>query len=176
MAADRMIELLRHRGRVGIVSSSPTLEGTVTRENAFLERMRLEPEIQILGVQYALSDWARARQTAIDWSSSPDKINGIFATDEFCAHGVIAAYDRRDGSRPAIVGVAEESDQLKALEEKRADILIVSDPAALADISLQSLLALLHGRAAVPAETVELYAIDSNWRHDPRVGFLKQMQ
>jgi len=176
MAAERMIQIMHGRGRVGVISSSPTLQGAVTRENAFLERIRLEPNMRSLGVRYALSDWERARRVASDWSSEPDSIQGIFAVDDFCTHGAISAYDKQQANRPVIVGAAEESDQIDALTAGRADAMIVSDPFSLAEQSMQALMNLRANNVVAPPALVNLYAVDGNWTKDSRVPFLERMR
>ena len=133
--------------------------------------------MQTLGVQYTLSDWARARQSAVDWTSSASpRAQGIFATDEFCTHGVIAAFDTAEKNRPVIVGAAQESDQLDALASGKADVMIVSDPVALAQRSLATLMALMQQQTAPAEQAPELYAVDAHWRQDPRVPFLLQIR
>jgi ABC-type sugar transport system substrate-binding protein len=175
MAAERLMAHLHHQGRVAVISSSPTLHGTVVRENAFLSRVSLEPHMESSGVYYALSDWARARQAAIDASSGPKKVDGIFAIDDFCTHGVIVAFENRQKDRPVIVGAAEESDQLEALQKGEVDALIVSDPSALATASISTLLQLIRAPKVIATQSIPLYAVDRNWRRESNVAFLSSM-
>jgi ABC-type sugar transport system substrate-binding protein len=172
MAAEWIVNHLQQRGRVSIVSSSPTLQATVSRENGFLDLVRLEPEMKTTDVQYALSDWARARQAALDLMNEQGGVQGIFATDDFCTHGVIAAFDTDSRIRPVIIGVSSESDQLDALDQHKIDALIVSDPGVLAGKSVSALEMLFEQHLSPPASTVPLYVIDAKWREDTNVAFL----
>lgn len=176
VAAERLIQLMHRTGSVGIIGSSPTLESSVTRERAFTERIQQEPRMSVAGVRYALSDWAQARQSALDLTSAAaPPVNGIFSVDEFCTHGMISAFDHQAGSRPFLVGVAEERDQLDALSSGRIDALITTDPGELAEKSVSALKQLLSGR---PASMVEVTAhlLDADHAHDPSVREIRAYQ
>ncbi len=174
MAAERLLQLMHRAGRVGIVSSSPTLESSVTREQAFTNRIREERGMSIADVRYALSDWARARQGALDLTSQDSmKVGGIFSVDEFCTHGVISAFEGQPDSRPFLVGVGQESDQLDSLREHRIDALITTDPKELASESVQALRLLLARQVAFP-QTVTVHLVDTANLNDASVRNMRE--
>ncbi len=173
LAAERLIQLLHHAGRVGIIGSSPTLESSVAREGAFTERIHQEPRMSVAEVRYALSDWAQARQAAVDLTSTDTvPVKGIFSVDEFCTHGTISAFDHQPRSRPFLVGVAQELDQLHALESGRVDALITTDPRELARKSVDALGQLLSGAIPSPV-VVTTHLVDGAHSQDPSVSAIR---
>lgn len=136
------------RPRILVVSASPTLESAVQREESLRRALlRAGKQAEIAATRYSLSDWARARQVTIDALKSHPEINGIFATDEFSAHGVLSAV--REVSRPrvlTIVGVQNDPEAQWALRSGYFSMSISCDSATEAQLAMQAMQSALQGQ------------------------------
>lgn len=148
LAARRFVTLLGGRGEVGIVGVSPTVEGSSRIEEGFMDEIARTPQLKLVGVEYGLSDWARARQATLDLLTEHPRIGGIFTTAEFSTHAAAVAFDSWRGRRPALIGVSEELDELRALHDGDIDALVISDPQELGRRAMQAMRVALSGSPA----------------------------
>ncbi len=148
LAARRFLSLLGGHGEVGIVGVSPTVEGSSRIEEGFADEIARTPQLKLVGVKYGLSDWARARQATLDLVAEHPNIGGIFTTAEFSTHAAAAAFESWKGHRPALIGVSEEVDELRALHDGGIDALVISDPQELGRRAMQAMRVALTGAAA----------------------------
>lgn len=168
LAARRFVALLSGKGEVGVVGVSPTVEGSSRIEKAFAEEIARAPHVKLVSVKYGLSDWARARQAVLDLMAEHPQIRGIFTTDEFATHAAAYAFDHRGKSRPLLIGVSDERNELVGLRDGRSDALIVSDPRELGERSMQAMRVALRGGDAaaystqLPVSIVDAKTMDAN--------------
>jgi ribose transport system substrate-binding protein len=148
LAARRFLSLLGGHGEVGIVGVSPTVEGSSRIEEGFADEIARTPQLKLVGVKYGLSDWARARQATLDLVAEYPRIGGIFTTAEFSTHAAAAAFESSKGHRPALIGVSEEVDELRALHDGGIDALVISDPQELGRRAMQAMRVALTGAPA----------------------------
>jgi ribose transport system substrate-binding protein len=147
LAARRFVALLGGRGEVGVIGVSPTVEGSSRIEEGFADEIARTPQLKLVGVKYGLSDWARARQATLDLLAEHPSIGGVFTTAEFSTHAAAVAFESAGGRRPALIGVSEELDELRALHDGEIDALVVSDPEELGRRAMQAVHAALSGAA-----------------------------
>ncbi len=148
LAARRFLTLLGGHGEVGVIGVSPTVEGSSRIEEGFADEIARTPQLKLVGVKYGLSDWARSRQATLDLLAEHPKINGIFTTAEFSTHAAAAAFELGRQKRPALIGVSEETDELRALHDGEIDALVISDPRELGRRAMQAMRVALSGGSA----------------------------
>jgi ribose transport system substrate-binding protein len=176
LAARRFLTLLGGHGEVGMVGVSPTVEGSSRIEEGFADEIARTPQLKLVGVKYGLSDWARARQATLDLLAEHPKIGGVFTTAEFSTHAAAAAFASGKQKRPALIGVSEEVDELRALHDGEIDALVISDPRELGRRAMQAMRVALSGRSAsaystqLPVQIVSRETMERN----PIVGMLLQ--
>jgi ribose transport system substrate-binding protein len=168
LAARRFVALLGGRGEVGVIGVSPTVEGSSRIEEGFADEIARTPQLKLVGVKYGLSDWARARQATLDLLAEHPSIGGIFTTAEFSTHAAAVAFESAGGRRPALIGVSEELDELRALRGGQIDALVVSDPQELGRRAMQAMRAALSGAATgswstqLPVQIIDRASMDKN--------------
>lgn len=168
LAARRFVALLGGRGEVGVVGVSPTVEGSSRIEEGFADEIARTPQLKLVGVKYGLSDWARARQATLDLLAEHPNIGGIFTTAEFSTHAAAVAFESTSGRRPALIGVSEEVDELRALRGGGIDALVVSDPQELGRRAMQAMRAALAGASSgsgstqLPVQIIDRGSMDKN--------------
>ena len=148
LAARRFLALLGGRGEVGVIGVSPTVEGSSRIEEGFADEIARTPQLKLVGVKYGLSDWARSRQATLDLLAEHPRISGIFTTAEFSTHAAAAAFESSKQSRPALIGVSEEVDELRALRDGKIEALVISDPRELGRRAMQAMRVALSGGSA----------------------------
>jgi ribose transport system substrate-binding protein len=178
LAARRFLALLGGRGEVGIVGVSPTVEGSSRIEEGFADEIARAPQLKLVGVKYGLSDWARARQATLDLLAEHPKIGGIFTTTEFSTHAAAGAFETVGTRRPALIGVSEELDELRALRQGNVDALVISDPQDLGRRAMQAMRIALGGgpassySAQLPVQIIDQQTMEKN----PIVTLLMQAE
>jgi len=161
LAARRFVALLGGKGEVGMVSVSPTVEGSSLIEKAFADEIARSPRVKLVSVKYGLSDWARGRQAVLDLMEEHPEIKGIFTTDEFSTHAAAYAFDHGSGKRPLLIGVSDEVNELEGLRVGRSDALIVSDPHELGIRSMQAMrTAVAGGNASAQSTQLPVSIVD----------------
>ncbi|HTX40647.1 MAG TPA: substrate-binding domain-containing protein [Acidobacteriaceae bacterium] len=176
LAARRFLTLLGGHGEVGIVGVSPTVEGSSRIEEGFADEIARTPQLKLVGVRYGLSDWARARQATLDLVAEHPEIGGIFTTAEFSTHAAAVAFESWKGHRPALIGVSEEIDELRALRDGGIDALVISDPQELGRRAMQAMRVALSGApASAYSAQLPVQIIDRDtMARNPIVGLLTQ--
>lgn len=176
LAARRFLTLLGGHGEVGVVGVSPTVEGSSRIEEGFADEIARTPQLKLVGVEYGLSDWARARQAALDLLAEHPGIGGIFTTAEFSTHAAAVAFEESKGRRPVLIGVSEELDELRALHDGEIDALVISNPQELGRRAMQAMRVALSGAptdaysAQLPVQIIDRESMTKN----PIVSLLTQ--
>ena len=174
LAARRFIAMLGGKGEVGIVGVSPTVEESSLIEKAFAEEIAEAPRVKLVSVKYGLSDWARGRQAVLDMVAEHPNIKGIFTSDEFATHAAAYAFDAGSRTRPALIGVSDELNEVNGLRDGRIDALIIIDPRELGARAMQAMRAALAGSNTGSYSTqLPVHIVDRNsMAKDPIVTML----
>ena len=174
LAARHFIKLLGGKGEVGVVGVSPTVEGSSLIEKAFADEIARSERVKIVGVKYGLSDWARGRQAILDLQAEHPNIKGIFTTDEFSTHAACFTFDHYKGKRPLLIGVSDELNELRCLQDGRIDALVLSNPRELGARAMQAMRAALAGSdASAYSSQLPVSIVDQHTMHEsPTVDML----
>lgn len=129
MAARRMGEILQGNGKVGVIGFMPGSASTMEREHGFQDEIRSKfPNINLIGLQFAMSDRAKAMaQTENMLVAHPD-LAGVFADNESSSAGAVQALKGRNAKSVKLVAF-DASDQLIAdLKAGWIDSIVVQNP------------------------------------------------
>jgi ribose transport system substrate-binding protein len=125
-AAETLAKLIGDKGKVFIMSGSPSATTDVAREKGFREAMKQHPSIEVIGIEYA---------TIL--LKYPD-LAGIFALDGTSGTGTVAALrNANKAGEVKLVGYDAYKAEVDALKEGVFTALVAQQPAKEADLALQ---------------------------------------
>lgn len=98
VAADRMGDLLKGKGKVAIVAVQVGAASTMAREQGFEDRIRDKyPGIQIMSKLYGDADFAKSLRAAENILTAHPDLDGMFASNESSTVGAARALKERRG-------------------------------------------------------------------------------
>jgi ribose transport system substrate-binding protein len=130
MGARRMGEILDGKGQVGVIGFMPGSASTMEREAGFVDTIGKEfPGIEIVGVQFAMADRAKALAESENLMTAYPNLRGLFADNESSTDGTVRAVAQRGASgKIKVVGFDASQELVDQLEAGLLDSLIVQDP------------------------------------------------
>ncbi len=129
-AARRLAQLLGGRGKVAVIAVIPGSASTTERERGFQETVAKEfPGIQIVALQYGMSDRARSLAVSEDILTAHPNLDGIFASNESSAVGAAQALKSRNlAGKVKLVGFDSSPSLIEDLKNGVIDSLVVQNP------------------------------------------------
>lgn len=148
MAAQALAEKLQGKGNVVLLRYNQGSDSTYQREEGFLEALQAYPDINILSSdQYAGTTTESAMDKAQQmFNRYGDQIDGIFATCEPNAEGVLRALeDRGLAGQVAFVGFDSSESMAAALREGKISAIVLQDPERMGYLSIQAIVQAIRG-------------------------------
>jgi ribose transport system substrate-binding protein len=137
-AAETLADLIGRKGKVFIMSGSPSATTDVARENGFREAIKKFPDIEVIGIQYANSQPATATSAVSTILLKYPDLAGIFALDGTSGTGTVAALrNANKAGQVKLVGYDAYKVEVDALKEGIFTALVAQQPAKEADLALQ---------------------------------------
>jgi ribose transport system substrate-binding protein len=137
-AAETLADLIGRKGKVFIMSGSPSATTDVARENGFREAIKKFPDIEVVGIQYANSQPATATSAVNTILLKYPDLVGIFALDGTSGTGTVAALrNANKAGQVKLVGYDAYKAEVDALKEGIFTALVAQQPAKEADLALQ---------------------------------------
>lgn len=138
IAAKTLADQIGGKGKVFIMSGSPSATTNTLREQGFREEIAKFPDIKIIGKEYANSQPARATSAVNTILLDNPDLAGIFAVDGTTTLGSVAALrnSNRVGS-VKLVGYDAYKAEVEALKDGVVTALIAQQPGLEAELALQ---------------------------------------
>lgn len=152
MAAERMGEALKGKGRMVIVAVQPGAASTMAREQGFEDAMREKfPGIEIVDKRFGWADFAKSLGVAENMLTAHANLNGMFASNESSTVGATQAVKARKASLK-LVGFDWSPTLLDDLRSGVIDSLVVQHPFKMGEDSVRSAVRKLKGE---PVEKIQ---------------------
>jgi ribose transport system substrate-binding protein len=137
-AAETLAALIGGKGKVFIMSGSPSATTDTLREKGFREAIKKFPDIEIIGEEYANSQPATATSAVNTVLLKFADLAGIFALDGTSGTGTVAALRNANKvGQVKLVGYDAYKVEVDALKEGVFTALIAQQPGKEADLALQ---------------------------------------
>ena len=130
MAAQKLAELLKGKGKVAMLMHAPGSFSTMERERGFEDVMKRQfPGINLVARQFGMSDRAKAMAAAENMLTAQPDLNGMFASSEPSSVGASLALKGRSLSgKVRLVGFDATEGLVSDLKSGTIDALVVQDP------------------------------------------------
>ena len=129
MAARRLAATIGEKGEVGIIGFMPGSAATEERERGFANEIREKyPRIQIVGLQFAMADRAKALALTENLLTSHPQLAGIFADNESSTAGAVQALKTRGAKQVKLVAFDASEALVDDLRQGHIDALVVQNP------------------------------------------------
>jgi ribose transport system substrate-binding protein len=154
LAADKLAELMGHKGRVAMLREGEGAGSTEARAEGFLKAMDTYPEIEVVARdQYGGATKALAQQTSENLllryqdAEGALTINGLFCVNESTTYGMLQALRRkRLAGAIMFVGFDSSDPLLVGLESGEISGLVVQDPFRMGYLGVTILVKHLRGQ------------------------------
>ena len=128
IAAERVGEILKGKGKVAIVATQPGAASTMEREAGFEDAVKQKfPWIRIVDKRFGMSDYAKSLAVAENMLTAHPDLDGMFASNESSAVGATQALKGRQ-SKVKLVGFDWSPTLLEELRSGVIDSLVVQHP------------------------------------------------
>jgi ribose transport system substrate-binding protein len=146
LAADKMAELLGGSGRVAVVAHDQTSRTGIDRRDGFVDRIAEEyPDIEIVTIQYGAGDHLQSTElTKSILTGNPD-LDGIFATNEGSAVGVVNGVREMGAEGLVIIGYDSGAQQKQAIRDGLMAGAITQNPIGIGYESVRAAVAAIKG-------------------------------
>ncbi len=150
LAGDELRELLQGKGKVVMMRYVEGSESTDQRETGFLDSIAEAPDIEVISSnQYSGSTKEGAQSVAENLLLAHPEIDGIFCPAEGAAHGMMRALEESGRHESlAFVGFDSSESLMAGLESGVIDALVLQNPFAMGQLSVETLMQHLSGRNA----------------------------
>jgi ribose transport system substrate-binding protein len=159
MAARRMGELLKGKGKVAVIALTPGSASTTERERGFQETVAASfPGLKIAAMQYGMSDRARSLAVTEDILSAHPDLDAIFASNESSTVGAAQALKSRGlAGKVKLVGFDSSTNLVEDLKSGVIDSLVVQNPYRMGYEGVKTIVDYLAGR--VPQKRIDSGAL-----------------
>lgn len=128
-AAQTLAELVKDRGKVGLI---PFIKGAATsdqREKGFVDELKNHPNVKLVSTLYSNSNIEEAMKKTEDMLTANPDLDGIFACNEPGVIGAARVLEQRGlAGKVKLVGFDASEDEIKALQKGTVQALIVQNP------------------------------------------------
>jgi ribose transport system substrate-binding protein len=148
MAGQELARLLNGKGKIVLLRYGEGSASTLDREAGFLDAVSKHPDMTML-VQnrYAGPTSGDAQNTALDMVDDLRQADGIFASNESAATGMLLALEKLDlAGKVKFVGFDSSDTLLKGLKSGEIDALVLQNPKKMAYLGVQQCVASLRGQ------------------------------
>src|SRR5262245_20819202 len=148
MAAKRIGELLPQGGRIAVLGTLPGSVSTTERENGFKETIDKEfPKIQIVAMQYGMSDRAKSLAVAEDIMTANPNLAAMFCSNESGTIGAVqAAKSKGVAGKLKLVGFDSSPTLIEDVASGNIDSLVVQNPFKMGFLAVETLVNQMRGR------------------------------
>lgn len=161
LGADRMGQVLRGKGKIVLVKTTPGGASTTDRENGFKHELQEKfPGIQILDERFGMASYAQSLTVAENMLTAHPDLNGIFCSNESGTAGTVQALKAR-GNHLKLVGFDSSPMLIDELKAGWIDSLVIQDPFHMGDVAVEEAVHALKGeptpkKIALPAHLVSI--------------------
>jgi ribose transport system substrate-binding protein len=128
MAGERMGQVLKGKGKIVMVKTTPGGASTTAREQGFKHVVQTKfPGIQILDERFGMASVAQSLTVAENMLTAHPDLDGIFCSNESGSAGAMQALKSR-GGKAKLVGFDWSPVLLDALKNGQIDSLVIQNP------------------------------------------------
>jgi len=154
-AADELAKQIGEKGKIFIMSGSPTTTTDVQRDEGFKAEIAKFPNIQIVGEDYSGSQPAKATSIINTILLKYPDLAGIYAIDGTSTLGSVAALQNSNAvGKVKLIGYDAYPDEVAALKKGIVSALVAQDPAKEATLALQDAVAAISGTGGIEKNVV----------------------
>jgi ribose transport system substrate-binding protein len=177
LAARRMGEILKGRGRIVVLKYAQGSGSTTDRENGFIETIQKEfPGIQIVDTKYALDTVETALQATEDLLTKNRDLQGLFAPNISSSVGALRALLSQKRTEVKMVGFDAEKALVEAVGAGQIDALVVQNPYRMGYEGVKAVADTLKGKVAPRRIDTGVKVITQANINDPEVKALLKSQ
>ncbi len=154
MAAHRLGEAIKGKGKVVVIGFMPGSASTMEREHGFQDEMRTRfPDVNVVGLQFGMADRAKALAVTENVLTAHPDLAGLFADNESSSAGAVQALKSRNAKSVKMVAF-DASDQLIAdMKAGWIDSIVVQNPFKMGYESAKAIG--IHLKGEKPADTLD---------------------
>ena len=149
MAARRLAEIIGNKGKVAVIGFMAGSASTMEREEGFVEEIKKYPAIQMLGIQFGMSDRAKSMAVTENLMTAHGDLAGLFADNESSSSGCVQALKARNAKGVKLVAFDASDQLIKDMKDGWIDSLIVQNPFKMGYESTKAVLMKLKGQDPV---------------------------
>lgn len=126
LAADVFIKRLEDKGgSIAIIEGNPGSDAQIYRTQTFVEQLTPYPDIEIVGVSNGGWDRDKSYLVAYDLLKRNPDLDGLYCQDCNMAMGAVKAIEELGlQDQVMVVGISDEEEYLRALEEGKLEAII----------------------------------------------------
>jgi ribose transport system substrate-binding protein len=182
MAARRMIELLKGKGKIAVLRYAEGSASTAKREQGFLDEIATVKEITVVSAnQYGGTTTETAYRASENMlapyktASAALEIDGIFCPNESTTFGMLRAL--QDGGMAGhvrFIGFDSSAKLVEAMEKNQLDALIIQSPFKMGYLGVKTMVAHLKGESVDKKIDTGVTLVTKETMNDPEVRDLLQ--
>lgn len=148
MAAERIAQLLPDGGKIAVLGTLPGSVSTTERENGFKETIEKRfPKIQIVAMQYGMSDRAKSLAVAEDIMTANPTLAAMFCSNESGTIGAVqAAKSKGVSGKLKLVGFDSSPTLIEDVQAGNIDSLVVQNPFRMGFLAVETLVNSMRGK------------------------------
>ncbi|GLO63355.1 LacI family transcriptional regulator [Vibrio sp. MACH09] len=173
-AAMALGQMLKGKGKVGIVAHVAGTQSAIERSNGFIDAMKkYYPEINLLEVQYSDGDPQKSMDKTIDMYRANPDLAAVYATNEGATLGVANAIDSMNlAGKVLVVGFDSTEGIISFLKAGTIQGFVVQDAYQIGYQGLKTLYAVLKGKNVPPVMDIPVKVITADNIDSPEMQTL----
>jgi ribose transport system substrate-binding protein len=169
LAASRMGEILKSKGKVVEVACQPGSASTMAREQGFEDKVKASyPAVRIVDKRYGMADFAKSMAVAENMLTAFPDLDGMFGSNETSTVGAARALASAN-RKVKLVGFDSSPALIKGLEDGVIDSLVTQNPFDMGYQSVKAAVSKLQGGAVVRIQKLPAVVVTRENLSDPAI-------
>lgn len=171
MGARALAKLIGGKGKVAVIQHVPGSVSTMDRETGFEDAIAKEfPEIKIVQKLYGMSDRAKAMSAAENILTAHPDLDGMFASTEPSASGLLLAVKARGlGGKLKVVGFDANDTMIEEVRAGNLHAMVVQDPFKIGFEAVHTIAIKLSGKEAPKRMDLEAVVVSKDNLDTPAI-------
>lgn len=170
LGADRLGDLLKGKGQIVMVKTTPGGASTTAREDGFRHELNQKfPGIQILDERYGMASVAQSLTVTENMLTAHPDLDGIFCSNESGSSGAAQALKGRHSNKIKLVGFDSSPTLIALLKEGWINSLVIQDPFLMGETAFTEAVDALRGEKTPKKISLPPHLLDVGNLNDPAI-------